>query len=244
MSEEKLMPKETLNANTGMPEITDEEKENAQSTKSSIIGFIFPWIFIGIGTGIACGIHAWGDKAKYDSRIAIVNEWDLQWGYLSAFLFAYLVIVLNFYPMRFKGLIMRTSSGNLRSNPFIYVNAAEGSSESRVVMATEGDEGAYNRANRSLHHFVENSIPMVLAIALNMFVFPFPTFVLTVIFFVGRVVYVMGYSNGGYGKHAPGFILTSIAVNTLYGLLLITAIRGMCGPEAAVVDDAAEAPAE
>ena len=137
--------------------------------------------------------------------------------------------LLNLYPMGYKGRIMRGSSGNLRANMFIYKNAAENSSESRVVLATEGDEGHYNRANRSLYHFAENSIQLALAIGLCSFVFPFPTFILTVILFVGRLIYTVGYTSGGYGKHAPGFLLVSIAVNTLYGMLLITAFKGMNG---------------
>ena len=114
---------------------------------------------------------------------------------------------------------------------FIYKNAAEGSSESRILMAEDGDEGMYNRANRSLYHFVENSIPLTISIALCAFVYPIPTFVLTVLIFVGRLIYTVGYTLGGYGKHAPGFIVCQLSANTLYGLLLITSIKGMKGPE-------------
>ena len=125
---------------------------------------------------------------------------------------------------------MRMNSGNIRSNMFIYKNAAEGASESRVILASKGDEGQYNRANRSLYHFVENSIPVMFSIGLCSFVYPIPTFVLTLIIFVGRIIYTVGYTSGGYGKHAPGFIIHHLAGNTLYGLLLITGIKGMNDP--------------
>ena len=122
---------------------------------------------------------------------------------------------------------MRWTSGNLRANLFIYKSAAENSSESRVLLATEGDEGHYNRANRSLYHFVEHSIPLVLAITLCSFVFPFPTFILTCLLFFGRIVYTVGYTNKGFGYHGPGFSITNFTVNTLYGMLLIVAIKSM-----------------
>ena len=134
---------------------------------------------------------------------------------------------------------MRSKSGNLRANMFIYKNAAENSSESRVILCSEGDEGHYNRANRALYHFVENSIQLVLALSLCSFVYPFPTFVLTVLLFVARIVYTMGYTTGGYGGHVPGFILTMLVHNSLYGLLLITAFKGMNG--AAVVEESQDA---
>ena len=44
----------------------------------------------------------------------MVNTFDLQWGYLSAFIMAYLVAVLNMYPLRYKRRIMK--GGNLMAN--------------------------------------------------------------------------------------------------------------------------------
>ena len=128
--------------------------------------------------------------------------------------------------MQYKARVMRGKSGQLRSNMFIYRNAAEGSSESRIVLSTEGDEALYNRANRSLYHFLENSLSMVLMIVLDSFVFPVPTFVLTVLFFIGRIIYTSGYTGGGYGKHVPGFIIVALSSYTLLGLMLIAGLNG------------------
>ena len=188
-----------------------------------------PAIFVAIGTGIGFAIYSMGDTAKFDSKINMLYQNDLQWGYLSSFLFCYLVQHLNSYPMQYKARIMRGKSGQMRSNMFIYKNAAEGSPQSRIVLSTEGDEAFYNRANRSLYHFMENSLSMVLAIILDSVVFPIPTFVLTIFFFIGRIIYTSGYTSGGYGKHAPGFIIVAIAQNTLVGLLLIAGLKGLTG---------------
>jgi hypothetical protein len=85
-----------------------------------------PLIFVAIGLGIAFSIYKFGDTDKFDGRIVYVNYFDLQWLYFSAFIFAYLVTVLNLYPMNYKGKVMRGKSGNVRSNMFIYKMAAEG----------------------------------------------------------------------------------------------------------------------
>ena len=96
------------------------------STKSKIVGVMFPLVFILIGTGIAFAVYSFGDKEKFDSKIAYVNAAEMQWVYLSAFVFSYLVLILNFYPMGHKATVMRGKSGNLRANMFIYKMAAEG----------------------------------------------------------------------------------------------------------------------
>jgi hypothetical protein len=94
-------------------------------------------------------------------------------------------------------------------------------------LSHEGDEGLYNRANRSLYHFVENAMALTLAIALNGFVFPIPTFFCTMLFFVGRIIYTMGYTSGGYGKHVYGFIINTFVQNTLFGMLLLVSFKAM-----------------
>ena len=104
MSEEQLVEKkeDTLDPSTGMPDISEEERAQGQTTGKKICGAVLPFIFIGIGIGIASIIYSCGDKDKFDSRIEIVKLYDMQWAYLSAFLFGYLVIHLNLYPMQYK----------------------------------------------------------------------------------------------------------------------------------------------
>ena len=58
-----------------------------------------PIIFQGIGLGIGCAIHFLGSKDLYESRIALLQEYDLHWAYLSAFIFAMLVSFQNMFPM-------------------------------------------------------------------------------------------------------------------------------------------------
>ena len=152
--QKELISKDTIDPTTGMPDITLEEKNGLDTPVRKFFNVVGPLIFIGIGTGIGFGVYSLGDTNKFDSKINMLYQNDLQWCYLSSFLFCYLVQHLNSYPMQYKARIMRGKSGQLRSNMFIYKNAAEGSPESRIVLSTEGDEAFYNRSNRALYHFM------------------------------------------------------------------------------------------
>ena len=74
---------------------------------------------------------------------------------------------------------------------------------------------------------------MVLGIGLNGFVYPFPTFACTLIFFFGRIMFTQGTTNKEHGKKGPkifldlGFILFIFSQWTLISMLLIVAIKGM-----------------
>ena len=217
--------------------MSEEDKEK-QSKGSKMIP-IFMGVFIGIGYGIASAIHSFGSTDKYQTRIDAIKAWDLQWAYLSAFIWTILVVFLNLYPMQFKSKIMFSNSGNLRSNMHIYKLAAEGSSESAVVLNNDGDIGCYNRGNRSIYHFLENSQPALIGLVLNSLVYPFPVFVTVCFFAVGRILYTIGYSTKGYGAHAPGFILDRFATFTLVGQFLLIFFKAQAS--AGVVAPAATA---
>ena len=121
---------------------------------------------------------------------------------------------------------MRNTSKNLRSNMFIYKQAVEGSSESAIVLDEAGDVGLYNRSNRAMYHFVENSSPMIFSVILGSFVYALPVFVLTCMYVVARIIYTVGYTLKGYGGHGPGFMLERIAYCTTVSMLLWIAIQG------------------
>merc|ERR1712094_59122 len=104
---------------------------------------------------------------------------------------------------------------NLRANPFFY----QVNSDLPVVMLVEeGDVGKYNRANRSLNHFVENSLQLVLNFIFASYVFAKPSFILMILFAIGRVMHMRGYTNG-YGSHGPGFMIASILGNGILEML-------------------------
>ena len=130
-----------------------------------------------------------GEQSKYNKKIIDVKEGDFQWAYLSAFAFCYLSNTLNVYPIVYKMKVMTHDSNNLMSNMFIYKLAAENAPKSRVILSQDGAEGYYNRANRSLYHFLENSLPLGMAIAMNSYVFPEAVFRLIITLVIGRLMY-------------------------------------------------------
>ena len=112
--------------------------------------------------------------------------------------------------------------GNLRSNPFVYKQATDQTGETpAIIMSEEGDVGKYNRANRSVHHFLENSIPLAISLPVSFILYPFPTFVLLCVFCLGLVMYQIGLANSGFGWHGPGFLVRMISGYMVTGLLII-----------------------
>ena len=60
-------------------------------------------------------------------------------------------------------------------------------------------------------------------------IFPFPTLVLTSVFGAGRILHQFGYATIGYGAHAPGFVLASVATFMATGILTVFVIRHLLG---------------
>ena len=89
------------------------------------------------------------------------------------------------------------------------------------MLQESGDIGRYNRANRSLYHFIENVFGLVLACPLAFFIFPFPSFALICLHCFARVVYQFGYTLKGFGGHIPGYVLDALAQRTLGGLIIV-----------------------
>jgi len=132
-------------------------------------------------------------------------------------------------PLPFLPLLVSWSgkAGNLRANQIFYKKLIVSSVEdsSYIGMVEDGDVGAYNRANRSLHHFVENGSAIVACAALSSYIFPMPAFVLSSVYCAGRIIHQSGYANG-YGSHGVGFLLSSLSGQIIDGLNLLVALKG------------------
>ena len=128
---------------------------------------------------------------------------------------------MNTYPMRYKERFMHFM-GNLRSNPLIFKEATDKSGDAgAIIMADEGVIGSYNRGNRAIHHFLENSLPFVVSLPVAFFLYPFPTFVLLCVFCIGCIAYQVGIANYGFGGHFLGFMIRVISSYMVTGLLII-----------------------
>merc|ERR1719436_1699954 len=129
--------------------------------------------------------------------------------------------------MLYKSVVMRMDSGNLRANMMIYKEAGAKENAPYVILETEGPVGSYNRANRSLTHFVENSLPVILALVMAGRVFAKPTFWCTAAFVLGRILHQFGYATIGYGAHAPGFMIATLSSVILEGFCIIVAAKNL-----------------
>ena len=207
----------------GLPDMTPAERdEGAKTGKTMVTVLSVVPALIGLDA-----IYSFGSTAKYDAKLAIVTEAEMYWVYLGAFVISRMVGFVNTYPMIFKSRVMRGKSGNLRANMYIFKLIGEQSSKpNAVVLDEDGDAGVYNRANRSMHHMVENSPALGCVLVLSGFVFPFPACVLACAFALGRVVHQVGYTSG-YGAHAPGFMLSMLAMEGLCGQTLLVALKGL-----------------
>ena len=106
------------------------------------------------------------------------------------------------------------------SNVFIYRLAAEDPTQSSaVILNTDGHIGQYNRAHRTLYHFMENVAPVIVALPWTFQIYPFPSFILTCIYCLGRVIYAIGYT-AAFSARTPGFAMDRISMWSLVGLCL------------------------
>ena len=138
--------------------------------------------------------------------------------------FGFTVAWLNNYPVIFKEQVMR--GGNLRANMFIYRLAVENPDESSaVVLHEDGDLGYYNRGNRSIYHFLENCLPIIVSTPLNFLLFPFPASVCLMVYCLGRIIYQIGYTRIGFGAHLPGFFMDRFSTMTMLAMALLAAIK-------------------
>lgn len=199
-------------------------------TKSNTTGSMLPLILgptmpLAIGTGLAWGlVFAMGGGAAND-RIAQVG--DTKWAFASAIVLGITVRAVNLIPTYWKSDVLSSDGPdgkNMRVNPFVY-KTLDAATDFNVVLATNGSAGAFNRANRSLQHMVENISPLLASLYMASTIFPGITFGLTVSFGLGRIWHAVGYANGGYGAHAPGFMLSTLSMAVLEGLCMLVVLK-------------------
>eukprot|EP00927_Polykrikos_kofoidii_P084967 TRINITY_DN9114_c0_g2_i1.p1 TRINITY_DN9114_c0_g2~~TRINITY_DN9114_c0_g2_i1.p1 ORF type:complete len:250 (-),score=17.82 TRINITY_DN9114_c0_g2_i1:105-854(-) len=230
-------------ASTGLPYLTRDSKNKSwsQSITMFVVLNILPLM---MGALIACAIYL-PNQSLYNDRMRRLNfpsdvgteggsptNMGLGYLYIALFVFAILTRILNLIPTLWKSQVMPGNAGNLRSNLAIYkVNVPAGSASlPAVVMDEDGDVGKYNRANRALHHFNENSLPVGLNIVAVGLIFGLPVMIIAILYAISRIWYQIGYTTGGYGmgccQHGLAFTCQGmLCVPTIEVLVLITGIK-------------------
>ncbi|OQS06920.1 hypothetical protein THRCLA_20257 [Thraustotheca clavata] len=203
----------------GLPTNTAKKPQNYAAAILICITFIF-----GVATAYY-GVYTRGPMTKYNQRIEKLLHDDLHWACASIVIFGRIVAFVNAYPMAHKARVVLPHSGNLRANLFFYHQIGKNASSSIVALIEDGAIGAYNRANRSLHHMIENYGALLAGLTLGCQVFPFQVFLLVCAYGFGRLLHQIGYTRG-FGYHAPGYIISTLALSTLEGLHFLIAIKG------------------
>ena len=172
---------------TGLPKV-DEATARSHGCKSLVSTVVLMLIFHAIGAGIAALILIFGDKDSYNTRLEAGKAAEMAWPALAVYIFGLCVIWLNVFPVFYKEQIMK--GGNFRANQFIYKQAAaEAAGASVVVLYEEGKIGSYNRGNRSIGHFLENCLPILVTLPIGFRFYPVPSAICLIVYALGRVVY-------------------------------------------------------
>lgn len=204
---------------TGLPVMSVKAKEKSFAlAKRMIPGIaIMPRL---IGCCTAYLIYGCVGPAAAEARMRKLNaslgfdHGELGYFYLAVGAYSLIVALLNMGPMYCKSQVMPGNAGNLRANMQIYkVNVSGGTSRlPYVVLEEHGDIGRYNRANRALFNFVENTPgfgPVMVCVGL---MYPRQALLLVPLFGLVRLWYQYAYTNGGYGmaccKHGVPFVIS------------------------------------
>jgi uncharacterized membrane protein YecN with MAPEG domain len=98
------------------------------------------------------------------------------------------------------------------------VKGSEGSKLGYVLMDNEGNNGRFNRAQRSVQNFNETFPQTILYIVFAGFVYSKEVFVLATVFMTARVMSALGYTNSFEGRMS-GFMIANLAVTAMESLV-------------------------
>jgi glutathione S-transferase len=90
----------------------------------------------------------------------------------------------------------------------------------------------FNNAQRAHYNFVEFAPSCFVMLFISGIYFPIPTAILGLALFIGRIIYSVGYANGGPGGRLVGAIIGDLVLLGLLGLSLTSGIFFAMGKEA------------
>lgn len=178
-------------------------------------------IALAVGLGIAYAVYAFGARDKYDAKIDLLAGYDLGWVYMGLFVIKIFQLFININ----LGMSRKAAKVNVPDQQ-VYKVGGDGAPQGYVLMELEGDLGRFNRAQRALQNYIEG-LPIFLAFAVFVgFVFPFPAFVLIVLFMASKTAYAVGYTKDAKSRMKGGMI-SMICSEVLQGLLLVAGVKAI-----------------
>lgn len=183
-----------------------------------VLGQAFAW-----ATYFGCA--KWlGQQELYDRKFGLIREFQLGFVYLAVWIIgmARALLVSNANGARAPARVMRpdqhvykvmASEGQYKEAPF-------------VLMAEEGPQGRFNRAQRGVFNFDE-SLPFLL-VNIILAGFVFGPVVAGLALFVGCARVLLGFKyKESTQDRVGGFMLAVIGEKWLEGLVLLCAIKGI-----------------
>lgn len=146
----------------------------------------------GIGVAIAYVSSYLSESKRSDAdvKISILSEHNLGWLYAGLFLLKLLQLPININ----LGQARNRSKLNVPDQHCYKVMGAAGSKLGYVLMESDGDHGAFNRAQRALQNYNEQFPAIALQYVAASFVFPFESFVCAVIWALSSCSSAVGYT--------------------------------------------------
>eukprot|EP00444_Apocalathium_aciculiferum_P029035 CAMPEP_0183434090 /NCGR_PEP_ID=MMETSP0370-20130417/61807_1 /TAXON_ID=268820 /ORGANISM="Peridinium aciculiferum, Strain PAER-2" /LENGTH=230 /DNA_ID=CAMNT_0025620589 /DNA_START=66 /DNA_END=756 /DNA_ORIENTATION=+ len=183
---------------------------------------MFSSVLGSMGVGIGFAIYKFGATSKFDGKIDALAKNDLGWVYLGLAALKQTQFLINVN----LGVNRKEAKINV---PDQQVYKAHGAT-TYVLMEQEGALGCFNRAQRALQNYLEQ-LPGFLAFFFSAgYVFPFPTFVMTLLFGGCRVSAAVGYTKAAKERMA-GNIASSLVMETFQGLVLLAGVKALLRKE-------------
>eukprot|EP00930_Biecheleria_cincta_P061582 TRINITY_DN47148_c0_g1_i1.p1 TRINITY_DN47148_c0_g1~~TRINITY_DN47148_c0_g1_i1.p1 ORF type:complete len:232 (-),score=33.06 TRINITY_DN47148_c0_g1_i1:81-722(-) len=182
----------------------------------------FTTVFGGIGFGIGYAVYKLGATAKYDAKIDTLAKQDLGWIYLGLVASKLTFVTINTN----LGIRRKAAKVNVPDQHVYQVHTGSKPALGYVLMESQGVLGAFNRAQRALQNYLE-ALPNYLATFFAAgYVFPFPTFITSIIFGASRMAAAIGYTAEPNGRMA-GNIFGTLLQDILQGFIILAGVKAL-----------------
>lgn len=160
-------------------------------------------------------------------KFAFVYDYQLGYVYL-----AWVIVYLTRMYLTINANGARAAAGCDRPDQHIYkIMAAEGTlaDSPYVLMATAGDAGRFNRAQRAVYNTDEGLPLFITGAIITGSILPHVVLAIACIYAYGRITFANTYK-ASLNARGMGFMLGATAETFVCGLAQLCAIKGLCGP--------------
>jgi len=185
------------------------------------VHLVFICVGVAVGQAAAWPIYHHVADHRVPSKLQSLGSQDLGWLYLAVYVLKTGSVLLNIQATSWR----RKARINVPDQHVYKVWTPPGGPALPYVMfETEGDLGRFNRSQRAVQNYQEYLPGVLVTAVMAGYVFPFPVFILTLVYVASRMVMAVRYTESSDGRKA-GFILSLLVSLMLDGLLLLVAYK-------------------